>query len=161
MQEFSTGLCEWHGGRHLYWNRLCVSEYHKPWWGSKQVRAQKNPCFTGVIGFALSERMFTLAQNWIKVINDPKTGMLHLAKVMFVHRYNFGSLHTISFLCAAVKLWYVFVRVNRVFLAGHSAGAHLAACALVKQAQKEVFEDATKLSWRSHELKAFFAISGG
>jgi prenylcysteine alpha-carboxyl methylesterase len=50
---------------------------------------------------------------------------------------------------------------NRVFLAGHSAGAHLAACALVKQAQKEVFEDAAKLSWRSHELKAFFAISGG
>jgi prenylcysteine alpha-carboxyl methylesterase len=50
---------------------------------------------------------------------------------------------------------------KRVFLAGHSAGAHLAACALVKQAQKEVFEDATKLSWRSHELKAFFAISGG
>jgi prenylcysteine alpha-carboxyl methylesterase len=50
---------------------------------------------------------------------------------------------------------------NRVFLAGHSAGAHLAACALVKQAQKEVFEDSAKLSWRSHELKAFFAISGG
>ncbi|CAK9231058.1 unnamed protein product [Sphagnum troendelagicum] len=50
---------------------------------------------------------------------------------------------------------------NRVFLAGHSAGAHLAACALVKQAQKEVLEDAAKLSWRSHELKAFFAISGG
>jgi prenylcysteine alpha-carboxyl methylesterase len=50
---------------------------------------------------------------------------------------------------------------NRVFLAGQSAGAHLAACALVKQAQKEGSEDLTKLSWRSCKLKAFLAISGG
>jgi prenylcysteine alpha-carboxyl methylesterase len=50
---------------------------------------------------------------------------------------------------------------NRVFLAGQSAGAHLAACALVKQAQKEGSEDPTKLLWSSCKLKAFLAISGG
>jgi prenylcysteine alpha-carboxyl methylesterase len=55
----------------------------------------------------------------------------------------------------------MFVGVCRVFLAGQSAGAHLAACALVKQAQKEGFEDPTKLSWSSCKLKAFLAISGG
>ncbi|CAK9200932.1 unnamed protein product [Sphagnum troendelagicum] len=50
---------------------------------------------------------------------------------------------------------------NRVFLAGQSAGSHLAACALVKQAQKEVLDGPSNLSWSSCQLRGFIAISGG
>jgi len=50
---------------------------------------------------------------------------------------------------------------NRVFLAGQSAGSHLAACAMVKQAQKEVLDGPSNLSWSSCQLQGFIAISGG
>jgi hypothetical protein len=49
---------------------------------------------------------------------------------------------------------------HTVFLAGQSAGSHLAACALVKQAQKEVLDDPSNLSWSSCQLWGFIAISG-
>jgi prenylcysteine alpha-carboxyl methylesterase len=48
-----------------------------------------------------------------------------------------------------------------VFLAGQSAGSHLAACALVKQAQKEALDGPSNLSWSSCQLQGFIAISGG
>jgi len=50
---------------------------------------------------------------------------------------------------------------SRVYLAGQSAGAHLAACALLMQAEKEINEDPAKLVWRSSQIKAYLAISGG
>ncbi|KAG0598468.1 hypothetical protein M758_12G076400 [Ceratodon purpureus] len=50
---------------------------------------------------------------------------------------------------------------NMVYLAGQSAGAHLAACALLMQAEKEISEDAAELVWRSSKLKSYMAISGG
>ncbi|MCO5581765.1 hypothetical protein L7F22_035653 [Adiantum nelumboides] len=58
---------------------------------------------------------------------------------------------------------------DRVYLAGQSAGAHLAACVLIEQAIKEnKAENAskgkdsnTKLTWKASQLKAYFAISGG
>ncbi|KAH9558467.1 hypothetical protein CY35_06G010600 [Sphagnum magellanicum] len=50
---------------------------------------------------------------------------------------------------------------DRLYLAGQSAGAHLAACALIMQAEKEYFEDPTKIVWRASQLRAYLALSGG
>lgn len=58
-------------------------------------------------------------------------------------------------------------------MAGQSAGAHLAACALVEQAIKEssackrsescenIAKEDHDLTWRASQFKAYFAISGG
>lgn len=57
-----------------------------------------------------------------------------------------------------------FLFLSRIFLAGQSAGAHLATCALLKQAVKQVTEDPakpSKLSWRSSQINGYLAISGG
>lgn len=54
-----------------------------------------------------------------------------------------------------------FLFLSRIFLAGQSAGAHLATCALLKQAVKQVTEDPAKLSWRSSQINGYLAISGG
>lgn len=50
---------------------------------------------------------------------------------------------------------------SRVYLAGQSAGAHLAACALLMQAEKEITQDPADLVWRSSQINACMAISGG
>ncbi|XP_024383589.1 probable isoprenylcysteine alpha-carbonyl methylesterase ICMEL2 isoform X2 [Physcomitrium patens] len=50
---------------------------------------------------------------------------------------------------------------NMVYLAGQSAGAHLATCALLKQAEKEITQDPADLVWRSSQIKECMAISGG
>lgn len=50
---------------------------------------------------------------------------------------------------------------NMVYLAGQSAGAHLAACALLMQAEKEITQDPADLVWRSSQINACMAISGG
>ncbi|KAH8956523.1 hypothetical protein BDL97_07G043100 [Sphagnum fallax] len=50
---------------------------------------------------------------------------------------------------------------DRIFLAGQSAGAHLAACSLIMQAKKEYFDDPTNIVWRSSQLRGYLAISGG
>ncbi|KAK1416176.1 hypothetical protein QVD17_31965 [Tagetes erecta] len=49
---------------------------------------------------------------------------------------------------------------NRIYLMGQSAGAHIAACALVEQAIKE--SDATQsTTWSVSQIKAYFGLSGG
>ncbi|XP_075485132.1 isoprenylcysteine alpha-carbonyl methylesterase ICME-like isoform X3 [Primulina tabacum] len=48
---------------------------------------------------------------------------------------------------------------NRFFLMGQSAGAHIAACALLEQANKE--STGGKNSWSVSQLKSFFGLSGG
>jgi prenylcysteine alpha-carboxyl methylesterase len=50
---------------------------------------------------------------------------------------------------------------NMVYLAGQSAGAHLASCALLLQAEKELTQDPAKLTWRSSQFNACMLISGG
>ncbi|KAK9063765.1 hypothetical protein SSX86_017637 [Deinandra increscens subsp. villosa] len=48
---------------------------------------------------------------------------------------------------------------NRIYLMGQSAGAHIAACALVEQAIKEC--DATQTTtWSVSQIKAYFGLSG-
>lgn len=42
---------------------------------------------------------------------------------------------------------------------GQSAGAHIAACALLEQAVKEASGE--KVSWSVSRIKAYFGLSGG
>ncbi|XP_058087106.1 isoprenylcysteine alpha-carbonyl methylesterase ICME isoform X2 [Magnolia sinica] len=49
---------------------------------------------------------------------------------------------------------------NRVYLMGQSAGAHIAACALLDQAIKECGEG-DETNWSVSQIKAYFGISGG
>ncbi|KAK9105513.1 hypothetical protein Scep_022357 [Stephania cephalantha] len=63
----------------------------------------------------------------------------------------------ISFLCNNISEY--GGDPSRVFLMGQSAGAHIAGCALVKQAVKEYRGEAT--SWSVTQLKAYFGLSGG
>ncbi|KAJ7549467.1 hypothetical protein O6H91_07G054400 [Diphasiastrum complanatum] len=51
--------------------------------------------------------------------------------------------------------------IHKLYLAGQSAGAHLAACALIEQAKKEASEEIPTLAWRASQFKAFLGISGG
>jgi prenylcysteine alpha-carboxyl methylesterase len=48
---------------------------------------------------------------------------------------------------------------NQVYLMGQSAGAHIAACALMKQAVKE--SSGQPISWSVTQIKAYFGLSGG
>ncbi|KAK2997044.1 hypothetical protein RJ639_001423 [Escallonia herrerae] len=49
---------------------------------------------------------------------------------------------------------------NRIYLMGQSAGAHIAACALVEQAISESGEGEST-SWSVSQIKAYFGLSGG
>ncbi|CAI9096326.1 OLC1v1032431C1 [Oldenlandia corymbosa var. corymbosa] len=49
---------------------------------------------------------------------------------------------------------------NRIYLMGQSAGAHIAACALVDQAMKEAGEGEST-TWSVSQIKAYFGLSGG
>ncbi|KAF6169003.1 hypothetical protein GIB67_038500 [Kingdonia uniflora] len=49
---------------------------------------------------------------------------------------------------------------NRIYLVGQSAGAHIAACALMEQAIKESAGQ-EGISWRVSQIKTYFGISGG
>ena len=49
---------------------------------------------------------------------------------------------------------------HRIYLMGQSAGAHIAACALVEQAIKEAGEG-EDISWSLSRIKAYFGLSGG
>ncbi|KAJ0257818.1 isoprenylcysteine alpha-carbonyl methylesterase ICMEL1 [Hirschfeldia incana] len=49
---------------------------------------------------------------------------------------------------------------NRIYLMGQSAGAHIAACAIVDQVVKESGEG-DSVSWSSSQINAYFGLSGG
>lgn len=49
---------------------------------------------------------------------------------------------------------------SRIFLMGQSAGAHIAACALLDQAIKESSKEEST-SWNVSQIKAYFGLSGG
>ncbi|XP_010262382.1 PREDICTED: isoprenylcysteine alpha-carbonyl methylesterase ICME-like [Nelumbo nucifera] len=50
--------------------------------------------------------------------------------------------------------------LNRIYLMGQSAGAHIASCALLEQAIKEAGEGEST-SWSVSQIKAYFGLSGG
>lgn len=64
----------------------------------------------------------------------------------------FASFITDSFL--------LFQLMCRIYLMGQSAGAHIAACALVDQAVKEAGEG-EEISWSLSRINAYFGLSGG
>lgn len=49
---------------------------------------------------------------------------------------------------------------NRIYVMGQSAGAHIAACALVEKAIQEAGEGESS-SWSLSQIKAYFGLSGG
>lgn len=51
------------------------------------------------------------------------------------------------------------VKSCRIYLMGQSAGAHIAACALLEQAAKE--SRGEQISWSVTQIKAYFGLSGG
>lgn len=50
--------------------------------------------------------------------------------------------------------------LQRIYLIGQSAGAHIAACTILDQAIKECGERECT-SWSVSQIKAYFGISGG
>lgn len=50
---------------------------------------------------------------------------------------------------------------NKIYLVGQSAGAHLGACALLLQAEKQITDGTAGLTWISSQIKAYVALSGG
>lgn len=66
-----------------------------------------------------------------------------------------------KYLCSEmIYLTYFCSYICRIYLVGQSAGAHIAACALLNQAIRESGEGDTS-SWSVSQLKAYFGISGG
>ncbi|PKA49284.1 Isoprenylcysteine alpha-carbonyl methylesterase ICME [Apostasia shenzhenica] len=63
----------------------------------------------------------------------------------------------ISFVCNNIAVY--GGDPNRIFLMGQSAGAHIAACSLLRQAIKECKGDT--ITWSVSQIKAFFGLSGG
>lgn len=51
--------------------------------------------------------------------------------------------------------------LSRIYLVGQSAGAHLGACALLLQAEKQITDGTAGLTWISSQIKAYVALSGG
>lgn len=50
--------------------------------------------------------------------------------------------------------------LDRIYLMGQSAGAHIAACALLEQAIKEAGEGEST-TWSVSQIKAYLGLSGG
>ncbi|KAL5202517.1 hypothetical protein ABZP36_013469 [Zizania latifolia] len=63
----------------------------------------------------------------------------------------------ISFVCDTVASY--GGDPNQIYLMGQSAGAHIAACALLEQAAKE--SRGEPISWSATQIKAYFGLSGG
>ncbi|KAL6603513.1 hypothetical protein ACP70R_043874 [Stipagrostis hirtigluma subsp. patula] len=62
-------------------------------------------------------------------------------------------------ICTNCMLWDLKIS-SVIYLVGQSAGAHIAACALLNQAIKECGEGDTS-TWSVSQIKAYFGISGG
>lgn len=50
--------------------------------------------------------------------------------------------------------------LGRIYVMGQSAGAHIAACALLEQAIKES-DEGQNCPWSLSQIKAYFGLSGG
>ncbi|XP_031383958.1 probable isoprenylcysteine alpha-carbonyl methylesterase ICMEL2 isoform X1 [Punica granatum] len=68
------------------------------------------------------------------------------------------ALQGISFVCNHITEY--GGDPNRIYVMGQSAGAHVAACALMEQAIKESAEGEST-SWSLSQIKAYFGLSGG
>nr|GMC93467.1 probable isoprenylcysteine alpha-carbonyl methylesterase ICMEL2 [Ipomoea batatas]GMC95130.1 probable isoprenylcysteine alpha-carbonyl methylesterase ICMEL2 [Ipomoea batatas] len=80
--------------------------------------------------------------------------MLNLGNFLQVFLFCNKPNHIIS-----SKSYFLCTSLCRIYLMGQSAGAHISACALVKQAIKE--SRGEKVSWSVSRIKAYFGLSGG
>lgn len=99
-----------------------------------------------LLGQQLSERDVVVA--CIDYRNFPQGTMSDMVK---------DASQGISFICNNIAEY--GGDPNRIFLMGQSAGAHIAACALLDQAIKESSGEQT--SWSVSQMKAYFGLSGG
>ncbi|KAH7852678.1 hypothetical protein Vadar_027808 [Vaccinium darrowii] len=99
-----------------------------------------------LLGKQLSERDIMVA--CIDYRNFPRGTMSDMVK---------DASQGISFVCNHIAEY--GGDPNRIYLMGQSAGAHIAACALLEQAIKEAGE-CERTSWSVSQLKAYFGLSG-
>ncbi|KAF7135210.1 hypothetical protein RHSIM_Rhsim08G0132200 [Rhododendron simsii] len=99
-----------------------------------------------LLGKQLSERDIIVA--CIDYRNFPRGTMSDMVK---------DASQGISFVCNHIAEY--GGDPNRIYLMGQSAGAHIAACALLEQAVKEAGEGEST-SWSVSQLKAYFGLSG-
>lgn len=57
-------------------------------------------------------------------------------------------------------LFFIVYPLDRIYLMGQSAGAHIAACTLLEQAIKETGEGEST-TWSVSQIRAYFGLSGG
>ncbi|KAM0015211.1 putative alpha/beta hydrolase-3 [Helianthus debilis subsp. tardiflorus] len=71
-----------------------------------------------------------------------------------------GFKMRVAIRCVWIRNQGIFTFLTWIYLMGQSAGAHIAACALVEQAIKE--SDAKQTTtWSVSQIKAYFGLSGG
>ncbi|XP_058227504.1 probable isoprenylcysteine alpha-carbonyl methylesterase ICMEL1 [Rhododendron vialii] len=99
-----------------------------------------------LLGKQLSERDIIVA--CIDYRNFPRGTMSDMVK---------DASQGISFVCNHIAEY--GGDPNRIYLMGQSAGAHIAACALLEQAVKEAGEGESP-SWSVSQLNAYFGLSG-
>ncbi|KAE9467093.1 hypothetical protein C3L33_00992, partial [Rhododendron williamsianum] len=99
-----------------------------------------------LLGKQLSERDIIVA--CIDYRNFPRGTMSDMVK---------DASQGISFVCNHIAEY--GGDPNRIYLMGQSAGAHIAACALLEQAVKEAGEGEST-SWSVLQLKSYFGLSG-
>ncbi|XP_043813329.1 probable isoprenylcysteine alpha-carbonyl methylesterase ICMEL1 isoform X3 [Manihot esculenta] len=100
-----------------------------------------------LLGKQLSERDIIVA--CIDYRNFPQGTMSDMVK---------DASQGISFVCNNIAQY--GGDPNRIYLMGQSAGAHIAACALVEQAIKEASEGES-VTWRASQIMTYFGLSGG
>lgn len=100
-----------------------------------------------LLGQQLSERDVMVA--CIDYRNFPQGNICDMVK---------DASEGISFICNNISQY--GGDPNRIYLMGQSAGAHIAACALLEQAIKESGEGEST-TWSVSQIKAYFGLSGG
>uniref|UniRef100_A0A2P2MDW0 protein-S-isoprenylcysteine alpha-carbonyl methylesterase n=1 Tax=Rhizophora mucronata TaxID=61149 RepID=A0A2P2MDW0_RHIMU len=100
-----------------------------------------------LLGQQLSERDIIVA--CIDYRNFPQGTMSDMVK---------DASQGISFVCNNIAQY--GGDPKRIYLMGQSAGAHIAACALVEQAIKEAGKGES-ITWRVSQINAYFGLSGG
>ena len=117
-----------------YWGRLLKTHFVCPFIFCRWLAYLISLCFFPIIFIILK----TAWAEWRNIDPCPK-----MACLKYFCSYIFYAHHS-----------------YRIYLVGQSAGAHIAACALLNQAISECGEGDSS-SWSVSQIKAYFGISGG
>lgn len=63
------------------------------------------------------------------------------------------------FIICSLSYYFILPHLNRIFLMGQSAGAHISVCALLEQAVKA--GKGESVDWSVSQIKSYFGLSGG